>query len=190
MRLSKASYYADLWLYPPVIIALLVTDFRSSNSHFFAHLAAPVSGILGWSFVEYVFHRFVLHSFPMIAKIHEMHHADPTAFVGTPTWLSLPAFGFGAFFPLLSVASLEISSGVMAGLLMGYVWYLIVHDAVHRWPSGHASVLYRAKLRHAAHHHGRQEGNFGVTTSFWDRVFGTQIVRASASNPFKRGARN
>ncbi len=33
MQLTKASYYADLWLYPLIIIALLITEFRSSSYH-------------------------------------------------------------------------------------------------------------------------------------------------------------
>ena len=55
------------------------------------------------------------------------------------------------------------------------VWYLVVHDAVHRWRLDHESFLYRTRLRQA-HHYGKQEGNFGVTTAFWDRVFSTTVV--------------
>jgi sterol desaturase/sphingolipid hydroxylase (fatty acid hydroxylase superfamily) len=31
------------------------------------------------------------------------------------------------------------------------------------------------RLRHARHHHLSDTGNFGVTTEFWDRVFGTTL---------------
>jgi sterol desaturase/sphingolipid hydroxylase (fatty acid hydroxylase superfamily) len=59
----------------------------------------------------------------------------------------------------------------------------VVHDAVHQWRLDHESFLYRAKLRHAAHHYGKQDGNFGVTTVFWDRVFGATCRRHSRDSP-------
>jgi sterol desaturase/sphingolipid hydroxylase (fatty acid hydroxylase superfamily) len=37
------------------------------------------------------------------------------------------------------------------------------------------SYLYKLKHRHALHHHFDDAGNFGVTTGFWDKVFGTDI---------------
>jgi sterol desaturase/sphingolipid hydroxylase (fatty acid hydroxylase superfamily) len=177
MRLSKAGYYADLFIYPPVVLALIAVALRSPHSHFFARLLLScLSGIVGWTFVEYAVHRFVLHSIKAAVEMNDLHHASPTAFIGTPTGLSLVCFGFGGFVPLLLAADLEIASGTVIGLMIGYVWYLVVHDAVHRWRLDQESFLYRAKLRHAAHHYGKQEGNFGVTTGFWDRVFGTTVI--------------
>jgi sterol desaturase/sphingolipid hydroxylase (fatty acid hydroxylase superfamily) len=37
----------------------------------------------------------------------------------------------------------------------------------------HGSYFYAAKRRHALHHHVCPDQNFGVTTDFWDAVFGT-----------------
>ena|SRR6266540_4312601 len=166
MRQSKTGYYADLFVYPPVVLALAAVDSRSPHSHFFARLLLScLSGIAGWTFVEYVMHRFVLHSIKAAVEMHDLHHANPTAFIGISTWLSLVCFGLGGFVPFWLTAGPEIASGVVAGLMIGYVWYLVVHDAVHRWRLDRESFFYRAKLRHAAHHYGKQEGNFGVTTS-------------------------
>ena len=178
MRLSKCGYYADLVVYPIVVLALTLVSFRSPHSRFFGvFFLCSLSGIAGWTFVEYAMHRFVLHLIRAAAQMHDMHHASPAAFVGTPSWLSLAAFGLGAFIPLWTIAGLEVASGAVTGLMMGYVWYLVVHDAVHRWRLNRGSMLYRARLRHAYHHHhvDQRDGNFGVTTGLWDRLLGTAI---------------
>jgi len=36
--------------------------------------------------------------------------------------------------------------------------------------------LYEARLRHMTHHY-REGVNYGVSTGFWDRVFGTLAAR-------------
>jgi sterol desaturase/sphingolipid hydroxylase (fatty acid hydroxylase superfamily) len=177
MRLSKAGYYADLFVYPPVVMVLTAVGSRGPHSHFFGGLLLScLLGIAGWTFVEYLMHRFVLHSIRAAAEMHDLHHANPTAYIGIPTWLSLACFAVGGFIPLWFLGGLEIASGAVTGLMIGYVWYIVVHNAVHRWRLDHESFLYPAKLRHAVHHYGKQDGNFGVTTAFWDRVFGTTVV--------------
>jgi hypothetical protein len=67
---------------------------------------------------------------------------------------------------------MEDGSAIFAGLLLGYLAFITVHYAVHRWPIRPNSWLYSAKLRHLTHHRF-ENCNFGVTTSFWDIVFRT-----------------
>jgi len=177
MRLSKSGYYADLVIYPIVVIALAIAGIRNQHSHLLAaFFLCCVLGLAAWTFVEYAMHRFLLHSIGTAADLHWMHHANPGAFIGTPSWLSLAAFA-AVFIAMWALAGTEIASGAVSGLVIGYIWYLVVHDAVHRWRLDRSSLLYKAKLRHVSHHHcaGRREGNFGVTTAFWDRCFGTVL---------------
>jgi sterol desaturase/sphingolipid hydroxylase (fatty acid hydroxylase superfamily) len=120
-----------------------------------------------------------LHSVKSVARFHQLHHATPSAYVGTPTWLSLLSFGLGGFIPLLILFGREVASGATMGLIFGYLWYLLIHDVVHRRHPRRGSLLYRAKIHHARHHYTKVPGNFGVTSSFWDRFFGTHIVSES-----------
>jgi sterol desaturase/sphingolipid hydroxylase (fatty acid hydroxylase superfamily) len=57
----------------------------------------------------------------------------------------------------------------------GYLAYVFVHSATHHWAPRRGSYLFRARRRHALLHHRSEEGNFGVTTGFWDVVFGTAL---------------
>jgi sterol desaturase/sphingolipid hydroxylase (fatty acid hydroxylase superfamily) len=177
MYQSKWGYYTDFVVYPVAVIVLACMAFASPHSRFLTvFLLCCLSGLATWTFIEYVMHRFVFHAVPKIAQMHDRHHADPVALVGTPSWLSLVVFISVGFFPLWATADVEVASGVAAGLMMGFTWYIAVHHLIHRLPLKRGSVLYEAKLRHAGHHAGH-DGNFGVTTGFWDRALGTVIAR-------------
>jgi sterol desaturase/sphingolipid hydroxylase (fatty acid hydroxylase superfamily) len=180
MYQTKWGYYADFVVYPVAALVLTGVAFGGPHSRFLTvYVLCFLSGVAAWTLVEYLMHRFIFHALPPIAQMHDRHHADPGAFVGTPSWLSLPAFVLGILFPLRAIAGLEIATGLVAGLMIGLVWYVALHDAIHRWPLRRGSLLYISKLRHAGHHAGRH-GNFGVTTGFWDRVLGTVITREGA----------
>jgi sterol desaturase/sphingolipid hydroxylase (fatty acid hydroxylase superfamily) len=71
------------------------------------------------------------------------------------------------------VLGFNLGTAATAGLASGY--YVFVHYATHHWRPRKNSYLYRARLRHARHHHLSHRGNFGVTTSVWDHVFGTAL---------------
>jgi len=174
MRLSKASYFADFAVYPPAVLTLLILALRHAPFLVWIEWSiACLGGVAAWTFVEYVMHRGVLHGIRFFAAMHDLHHEDPQGFVGTPTWLSLAAICFGALFPLWWVAGFDFASGATAGLMLGYIWYVGVHHVLHHRRIHPGSYLYHWRRRHALHHYACYPCNFGVTTHFWDRVFGT-----------------
>lgn len=174
MRLSKIGYYADFIVYPALLLALGVFEAHNpslaSRSQWILALAG---GTAAWSLVEYLAHRFVLHVIPPFRRLHALHHRSPTALIGTPTWLSVAIIGLGVFAPLWDAMGFNLASGLTAGFTLGYVWYVGVHHAVHRWRATPGSYLHRAKRRHAWHHLRGPSCNFGVTTDWWDRAFGS-----------------
>jgi Fatty acid hydroxylase superfamily len=68
------------------------------------------------------------------------------------------------------------------GMLMGTI-YVIVHHACHFWAPAPGGYLYRVRLHHAVHYYRDDNGIFGVTTSFWDRVLGTRIQPSTHHSP-------
>jgi sterol desaturase/sphingolipid hydroxylase (fatty acid hydroxylase superfamily) len=176
MHLSKVGYYSDFVVYPAIILVLMAAELRPAESMGqLQWLIACFVGVIAWTLAEYFIHRFVFHRLPMFAQMHEAHHSRPGALIGAPIWSSVSAFTFGVFIPLWLQAGLNMASALTSGLMLGYLWYILVHTAVHRHRVDRGSFLYGAKLRHAHHHYGSQEGNFGVTTVFWDLLFGTAI---------------
>jgi sterol desaturase/sphingolipid hydroxylase (fatty acid hydroxylase superfamily) len=174
MRLSKTGYFADFFIYPPFVLALLVGVAAQAGSLAWLYWSiACLIGIGTWTLLEYVIHRGVLHRVRFFAEMHEMHHDSPTELIGSPSWLSLALACFGVLLPLWWGAGFAVAGGFTAGLMIGYLWYVTVHYAVHHWRTTPDSYLYRAKRRHFIHHYSRQPYNFGVSTGFWDHVFGT-----------------
>jgi sterol desaturase/sphingolipid hydroxylase (fatty acid hydroxylase superfamily) len=176
MSQTKIAYYADLFIYPIIVAGFMLFDIQTSGFILRARWwCAFFFGIVLWTLAEYLLHRFVYHDMPFAKELHARHHTRPTDFIGSPLWISL--LGFSAFLLILSQFwKFEMASGTTCGLIVGYVWYLVIHDAVHRWRMDEKSWMRRMRLRHLRHHRSPTPGNFGVTTGVWDFVFATPIA--------------
>jgi len=173
---AKIRYYADFILYAALVFALGAFTLRGSRSDRLLWLRAAIAGAGGWTLVEYLLHRFVLHRMPLIADLHHAHHAAPRAYVGTPTWASLLILGGLFFLPIWRLFTLNIAFGAVSGLITGWLWYGFVHHVIHyRRPRRLAVALKAASHRHLLHHSAYGSGNYGVTTPVWDYLFGTNI---------------
>lgn len=180
-EMTPRWFFLDFYVYPPLVLLGLVLAFDDAD---LARAALSVLLVLGglvvWTLAEYLIHRFAFHHVPLVMDAHLEHHAEPEGLHGSPTLVTVAVFLVGAFLPLWWAFSLATAGALTAGLMLGYLAYVGVHYLVHH-PSllgtGEAGSRARKALRgliraHAVHHH--QIGfNFGVTTMFWDRVFGT-----------------
>jgi len=176
MHLSRASFFADFYVYPALAaIFLAFAIFRTPN-RWFAMAVAFVVGIAVWTFVEYIMHRYVLHHLTWIKDQHARHHDDAKALIGTPTWLSLVVILILVLGPVSMYLDLGLACSFTAGLMIGYLGYTLAHYAIHHWAAHNGSYLFSLKRRHALHHHYNDLGNFGVSNGFWDYVFGTNIT--------------
>jgi sterol desaturase/sphingolipid hydroxylase (fatty acid hydroxylase superfamily) len=169
--MSRRMFFLDFIAYPLAILACLAAAFSAGDA--LAPFGLIVLGLGAWTLAEYLIHRFVLHHLPGVAAVHMAHHHAPRDLIGTPTAFTLAAFYLLAFWPLMHLAGLRPAAAFMAGLLAGYLAYAAVHYAVHHLGSGGSRMMRRLKRQHALHHHGNSDRNFGVTTAFWDWVFGT-----------------
>jgi sterol desaturase/sphingolipid hydroxylase (fatty acid hydroxylase superfamily) len=173
VKFSAASYYSDFFVYPPFIVGLAAVGLGGTTPVRLLHWALLcVLGVMLWTLLEYVFHRFVFHRVPVIADMHELHHKRPGDLVGTPSYVSLGVGVFGILAPLWFVAGREVATSITGGLALGYLWYVSIHHAIHHWRVRHVVYLYRGRGHHSLHH-ANPAVNFGVTTALWDRVFGT-----------------
>lgn len=189
MRLSRAGYFADFYVYPTVMTVMTAGALALSPPSQWAWVGlAILVGVGVWTFVEYQLHRWVLHHVPRIKDMHEAHHDDQMALIGTPTWLSALTIAVTVLLPSYLLVGLPLAAGFTVGLTLGYFFYVTVHHGVHHWKVRPGSYFFNLKRRHALHHHFDDMGNFGVTNGFWDKVFGTDIKvkdgrRARAAQP-------
>jgi sterol desaturase/sphingolipid hydroxylase (fatty acid hydroxylase superfamily) len=169
---SKAAYLADFWLYGTCTLVLMSHLAWSAPTPLRWALTLCVClGVLTWSAMEYVLHRFVLHQFPVFRIWHEVHHARPRALICTPTFLSALLIGALVFLPLYLLMDRWLAQGITLGVLLGYLGYAVTHHAIHHWRAGNAWLEGRRHW-HAMHHRPHpRSACFGVTSGFWDWVF-------------------
>ena len=137
-----------------------------------------VLGVVTWTLLEYVLHRFVFHYKPRSSfgrKVHFLahgiHHLDPwdaTRLVFPP----LAGLGIAAliYLPLWLLLPVGVATALMSGILLGYIAYDLSHYYTHhvRPQSKYGKFL---KAWHLAHHHKWWERMYGVSSPLWDLVF-------------------
>jgi cyclopropane-fatty-acyl-phospholipid synthase len=155
-------------------VAFLAFGIRISNGSVPDAVVSVALGCLAWGGVEYAVHRWLLHgSMAVIRRAHAQHHADGTALISAPALLSLAVactiYAFLAIFVRTARAAF-----VVAGLYAGYNYYALLHHLLHRRPALITRVAGAATLERAHRiHHRRFVVNYGVTTTWWDRLFGS-----------------
>jgi sterol desaturase/sphingolipid hydroxylase (fatty acid hydroxylase superfamily) len=186
MEHGKTAYRADFALYGTAVVALgtflLVAGPHGLRLEF---LALALLGLASWTAIEYFLHRFVLHGVAPFKGWHEQHHQRPAALICAPTILSASLIFVLVFLPVLALGGFWPACALTLGVLTGYLLYAITHHATHHWRADNA-WLKRRKRWHALHHHdaGRPAG-YGVTSAFWDHVFGSD---RPAKDPHRRDA--
>ncbi len=170
---GKVRYWADFALYGLAI--LLLIGFLIWNEDRVNALGICLIALFGfflWTFLEYVLHRHILHGVQPFKRWHLLHHERPRALICAPTILSASLISGLIFLPAHLISSASTASALTVGLLVGYLGYALVHHASHHWRSNN-SWLARRKLLHAKHHFHDKPRYYGVTSAFWDRVFGS-----------------
>ncbi len=185
---SKLVYRADFALYGASVAMLAAfLLFEGPPGQRVSIAGFTLVGLLSWTAIEYALHRFVLHGLQPFKGWHAQHHQRPTALICTPTIMSAALIVTLVFLPALLLGSVWRACALTLGVLTGYLAYTVTHHATHHW-YGNSAWLKGRKRWHALHHHVGQAGYFGVTTSFWDRVFGSnrQPMIRRLSTPERR----
>lgn len=143
-------------------------------------------GLFLWTFIEYCLHRFLFHLDDYLPDnrvgitahflLHGIHHylpmdkyrlvMPPALFVvlATPFWkLAQAVFSYNWY----------AGTAVYCGGIFGYICYDMTHYFLHHQ---NLPLWYKQlKKYHLQHHFLDYELGFGVTSKFWDRIFGTEL---------------
>jgi sterol desaturase/sphingolipid hydroxylase (fatty acid hydroxylase superfamily) len=156
-----------LAIFGPVIAAALLVNARLPLA---GTLIGYAIGLFLWTLLEYGIHRFAFHGF----LPHWQHHEDPKdpKYIVSPLWLSCGTSAL--LLPILRIpaGSWARSGIVLAGIISGYLVYEAVHLMIHANEAG-GPTLRKLRKRHYIHHFADDRFHYGVTTSIWDRVFGS-----------------
>jgi 4-hydroxysphinganine ceramide fatty acyl 2-hydroxylase len=143
-------------------------------------LAGVSAGVAVFSFVEYAIHRWLFHApGSVMGAMHQAHHDEPAGHSALPC-ITSAAVAATAWLLLVPLVGSPVACFFLCGVLGGYFHYGALHHLEHRVRIN-ALPFRWLQRRWAVHsvHHRLLDANFGVTTSFWDRVFGTHYQSAS-----------
>jgi 4-hydroxysphinganine ceramide fatty acyl 2-hydroxylase len=166
-------------LYAPVIGLMLYLSFAQKHLTLLAVIAFFIVGVLTWTLLEYVIHRYVFHYEPKtrVGKMlhfimHGVHHDypnDATRLVMPPI-ISIP---LASIFYLLFMATLgRFAPAALAGFGVGYVGYDTIHYATHHFAMKRG-IWRWLKQYHLRHHYQDDEAGYGVSSPLWDYIFKT-----------------
>lgn len=176
---SRVHPVIPLVLYLPVVGYMLYVSLWQRQLSIIAVTALFLLGVLLWTLIEYLIHRYVFHYEPKTRwgkrlhyVIHGVHHDYPNDArrLVMPPVISIPlAFLFYGLF-LLIFGSL--TSAVFAGLVFGYICYDMLHYSTHHRAMKRGAWLW-LKQYHLRHHFKDDHVGYGISSPLWDYVFRT-----------------
>jgi len=177
------EYFSHIHPITPVVvyvpILLICAYFGFQRVPVITGILAYIGGILLWTLIEYIIHRWVFHYDPKTETgkkihflVHGIHHdypRDATRLV-MPLLVSVPLATF--FFYLFMLIFGNYYLIIFSGFVLGYVSYDSIHYATH-----HINLKGRfggfLRSYHLRHHYEDDHTAYGVSTPLWDYVFRT-----------------
>ncbi|XP_044724617.1 cytochrome b5-like heme/Steroid binding domain-containing protein [Hirsutella rhossiliensis] len=182
--LSKTPWWAvpSLWL-PCVAYGIYLAHQGLKPSATASYWAF---GLFLWTFVEYCLHRFLFHLDDYLPDnrvgitahflLHGIHHylpMDKYRLVMPPTMFVILATPFWYLAHAVFYFSWHAATAVFCGGIFGYICYDLTHYFLHH---ENLPLWYKQlKKYHLQHHFLDYELGFGVTSKFWDKIFGTEL---------------
>ncbi len=188
--LSRVRPMHVLVVWAPVAAWFVVRALRTPGVGLRGTVGLFLGGVLAWTLLEYVLHRWVFHFHPdarselqrdVAFLIHGVHHDwpwDADRLVMPPVVAIGIALAIG--FPLRALVGPTFFPGLFAGLVAGYLWYDLTHYAVHHLPQ-RTRFGKLQRRNHLVHHFAQPDARFGVTTPLWDVCFGTYPAATKGS---------
>lgn len=204
--LSHVQPWVPHVIFVPVIAVSLWAALRVQTAGQAA--AWVLGGLVFWTLLEYVIHRFLFHPPEWIEEdtrritgslrpgeavipalptlrhkfyflVHGVHHDYPN----DSTRLVMPP---SVSVPLTALIFLGFRAAVgsaapaaFAGFILGYLTYDTIHFATHHFRAS-GSVSKFLKKRHFRHHYADSSNDFGVSSPLWDILFGTMSREGKA----------
>jgi sterol desaturase/sphingolipid hydroxylase (fatty acid hydroxylase superfamily) len=170
---SRANYCASYAIDLACPLALGYLGWRHTRG-WLIPVASGCAGLASFSLVEYAIHRWLFHRpSSTMGAVHQAHHDAPHGHAALPC-ITSAVVAVLASWVLSAIVGPAVASFFLCGLMSGYFYYAALHHFEHsiRINALPFRFLQRRWAVHAVHHR-LGDANYGVTTSFWDRVFGT-----------------
>ncbi len=185
--LTKTSLTQNIIVYGSVIAFLIYYAIAVREIDPLVFIGFFVFALFTWTLAEYLLHRYLFHwiSENKFVKrfhfiMHGSHHLYPR---DTERLLMPPVPGlimasllFLMFYGIFSLFGYSnYTWAFFPGFFLGYLLYSFLHRATHVVkPPKRFKYIWK---HHSLHHYKYPNKAFGVSTPFWDHVFGTMPPR-------------
>lgn len=179
---SKIHFTVPIFLFGPVIGYFMYKTFFSYHINIISVILLFLCGIFIWSLTEYLMHRFLFHYKPTSAfgqrlhfVFHGVHHDYPNdakRLVMAPA-VSVPLAVLYYFLFRLILGEFYVAP-FFSGFVLGYLFYDITHYAIHHF-TFKSGIWMKIKKHHMVHHYRDDDNGYGVSSKFWDLIFGTDF---------------
>jgi len=181
--LTKTNPTLNIIVYGLSLLLFSFYAVKYVGVNIYGFLGLFVFGLFFWTFAEYILHRYVFHwvsDSKVVQRFHFIMHGSHHQFPRDKSRLLMPpvpglimaSLLFGIFYSIFYVLEIsDLSFGFFSGFFCGYLMYSFVHRAIHvkRPPKQFKHIW----LHHNIHHYKHPDKAFGVSNTFWDKVFGT-----------------
>lgn len=182
--LSKTAWWVVPMIWCPAVSYGLYLA-NPGYSNVFEQALYFLVGFGLWSLIEYVLHRFLFHLDEYLPDnrvgltahflLHGIHHylpMDKYRLVMPPALFAVLASPFWKLAHTL-FPNWDTATTIYCGGVFGYICYDLTHYFLHH---KNLPLWYKElKKYHLAHHFLDYELGFGVSSKFWDQVFGTEL---------------
>jgi sterol desaturase/sphingolipid hydroxylase (fatty acid hydroxylase superfamily) len=186
-KLSRTHIAIPLSIFFIYSTALLYWSITHTSLSLFITSGMFILGFISFTWIEYVTHRYIFHmaTYSRLREklqytIHGVHHEFPKdkERLAMPPLLSITISTLLLLFFRLIMGDFVFS--FLPGMLVGYAFYLSVHFMVHVYqpPQNFFRILW---INHSVHHYKHGEYVFGVSSPFWDYIYGTMKAKKAHS---------
>ncbi|TXC76045.1 sterol desaturase family protein [Luteibaculum oceani] len=177
-KLTRTNSIVVVSAYTAISVIFYGYGYLNSGLSFWMEASMFICGLLLFTLMEYLIHRFTYHSHDYKEeeawqyKVHGYHHEFPKDKDRLALPLPVALLVAGLLFYMLYLAMGNFSYHFFSGFILGYGGYLFVHYIVHtrRAPNNMFGYLWK---HHNLHHYKYEDKAFGVSTPLWDFIFGT-----------------
>lgn len=187
LELLTKSHPLIIWgIYIPIIAGLIAHSMINGHVSVIKTISVFFAGFFFWTLFEYLMHRYAFHFISenkgtqrFIYLLHGNHHEYPRdrerLFMPPLPSLIISSSILGMMYLIAWMLDISfLAFPFFGGFMFGYLMYGTMHYAIHSWkpPFNWMKPLWK---NHHLHHYKDEGKGYGVSTTFWDRIFGTMF---------------
>jgi sterol desaturase/sphingolipid hydroxylase (fatty acid hydroxylase superfamily) len=186
-KLSRTHISIPISIFTLFSVTLFYWSFSHTSISVMSSVGLFWFGFMTFTWVEYQIHRHLFHMSTFTKwrekiqyLIHGIHHEFPK----DKDRLAMPplaSIAIGTIFLLIGKWIMgDWAYSFMAGFLISYSNYLLIHYLVHTYqpPNNFFKILW---VNHGVHHYKKGEGVYGVSSPLWDFIYGTMEKKSETA---------